>query len=192
LSAAVLHRRPGSVAGALVSSRKALRAVRRSSRGIAAIEAAVIMPILMIVLVNAFDFGTYVYRRMELLNAAQMGVQAAWRTCDQSSLPATVNCASLTSAVIAAVQSTPLGAKVSLSGSPTEGYYCVNSTGALQWVSDVYNKPANCSAVGNSGVTPGDYIQVQVSYPYTPIFPKISVGNLLQTPMTATARMRLQ
>jgi hypothetical protein len=86
-------------------------------------------------------------------------------------LPATENCANLTTAVTAAIHNTSLGTAISLtSGSPTEGYYCVNASNTLQAVGSLAAKPTDCSSVGRASVSPGDYIQVSVTCPYAPLF----------------------
>jgi hypothetical protein len=124
------------------------------------------------------DVGVDTYRRMEVENAAQVAARAAWKTCyDQSyMLPATQNCPGLNAAITAAIQSTSLGSAVSLSpGYPTEGYYCVTAAYAMQGVGDLSNKPTNCSAAGNANATPGDYIQVGVTYTYAPLMPGLTV-----------------
>lgn len=122
---------------------------------------------------NAVDLGYYMYQRMEVENAAEVGAQTAWKTCyDQSTmLPATTKCSGLNAAITTAIQSTSLGTSVSLaSGYPTEGYYCVNASNALQSVGSLSAKPSDCSAAGNSNTSPGDYIQVGVTFKYAPLF----------------------
>lgn len=167
--------------------------LRCDTRGTAAIEFAGAATLLVIGLLNAVDFGYYMYRRMEVENAAQVGVQAAWKTCNQSSLlPATQNCQGLDGAITAAIQSTSLGASVQLiSGSPTEAYYCVNASNQLQSVGDLSSKPADCSAVGNSNTSPGDYIQVQVTCKYAPLFglTVMSAWGVRSTNMTSWMRL---
>ena len=128
---------------------------------------------LVVGVLNATDLGYYMYQRMEVENAAQAGAQAAWKTCyDQSTmLPATTNCSGLNAAITTAIHSTSLGAAVTLaSGYPAEGYYCVNSSNVLQSVGTTSSKPSDCSAAGSSTTAPGDYIQVQVNYNYSPLF----------------------
>jgi hypothetical protein len=39
--------------------------------------------------------------------------------------------------------------------SPSEGYYCINASNALRYVSDVSSKPANWSTVSVSGIAAG-------------------------------------
>ena len=147
-------------------------------QGAAAVEFAGAALFLILGLLNAVDLGYYTYQRMEVENAAQVGAQAVWNTCYDPTymLPATQNCTGLNAAIVAAVQSTSLGAAVSLGdGFPAEGYYCASSSGALQSVGTLSSKPASCSAAGNASVAPGDYVQVGVSYSYAPLFPGITV-----------------
>jgi len=162
-------------------------------RGVAAIEFALIAGVLAVGMLNALDLARYAYQRMEVQNASQMGAQAAWNSCDVAYLPASLNCPSLTSAVTSAVQSTSLGTSVTLkAGSPTEGYYCLNASNAIVYVSNVSSKPTNCSSVGNAAAAPSDYIKVETSFTYAPLFGGLSVGSLLPTSITAMSIMRLQ
>jgi hypothetical protein len=68
--------------------------------------------------------------------------------------------------------------------------YCVNSSGQLQYVSDVYSRPDDCTSVGTPTNTPSDYVLVQVNYTYAPLF-GFSAANLLSTTITKTAWVRL-
>ena len=143
-------------------------------------------------LANVTDVSIYIYQRMQAENATQIAAQAAWKACDLPKLPATINCAGLSTAMQNALHSTSLGTRVSMmSGSPSEGYYCVNSSNALQYVSDVSSKPADCTAAGMPALQPGDYIQVQTTFPYTPLFSGLSVASSFATPINRTALMRL-
>lgn len=172
-----------------------LRSCRDDIHGIVAVEFSIAAGILVIGLLNAVDVGLYEYRRMEVENAAQVGAQAAWKACYDSStmLPATQNCPGLNAALTGAIQSTSLGSAVNLaSGYPIEGYFCVNSSGVLQSVGDVGSaRPANCSATGNSSTAPGDYLQVGVSYSYAPLFPAsiIAVWGISSIQMTTWMRL---
>jgi Flp pilus assembly protein TadG len=173
-----------------------IAAIRSDQRGVSAIEFSLFAGMLAFALLNTADISIYIYHRMELENAAQMGAQAAWQTCNPNAtptqLPATTNCPSLMTAITSAVQSTSLGTTVSLqSGSPAEGYYCVNSSNALQYVSDVSSKPADCTAAGMPSLQPADYIQVTAQFAYAPLFPGATVAGVFTTPITKTAMMRL-
>jgi Flp pilus assembly protein TadG len=173
--------------------RRGLLGAAFERRGSAAIELALIAQVIGFGLVNAVDIARYLYQDMEVQNAAQSGAQAAWSSCTVAQLPATTNCSGLSAAVTAAVHGTSLGTSVSLAtGSPSEAYYCVNSSGALVWVAAVSSPPSDCSSVGNSTGTPGDYIKVQVSYAYSPMFPALTVAATFPTPTTSTSMMRLR
>jgi Flp pilus assembly protein TadG len=161
-------------------------------QGVAAIEFAIFAGLLCFAILNVVDVSVYIYQRMQVENATEMGAQAAWRACDLLSLPATTNCPTLTTSVQNAVQSTSLGTRVALrSGSPSEGYYCVNSSQTLQYVSDVTNRPADCSAAGMSSLQPADYVRVDTTFSYTPLIPGLTVANAFATPITKSAWMRL-
>jgi Flp pilus assembly protein TadG len=168
------------------------KAIWADQRGVAAIEFGLFAILLSFGLANVADVSIYVYQRMQAENATQVAAQAAWKACDLSHLPATTNCPGLAAAVQNSLGSTSLGTRVALiSGSPSEGYYCVNSSNALQYVSDVSSKPADCTAAGMPSLQPGDYIEVQTTFPYAPLFPGLSVTSTFATPINRTAMIRL-
>lgn len=148
---------------------------------------------MVIMFLNLVDFSLRIWSQMELDNAAEIGAQAAYDTCAGISEPVTTNCTNMDSAVTTAVQSSSLGTKVTLaSGSPTETYYCTNtSTNTLQSVGTPSSPPSpfNCSATGNASVTPGDFITVNVNYTFNPIFPGLSL--LSSSTLSGTGMMRL-
>lgn len=172
------------------------RRYARNNRGAAAAEFALILGLLVIPVLNAVDLAVYAWNRMQVDNAAQVAVQAAWATCDSSAkLPATpnayANCPGMPLAVTTAVQSTPLGASVTVT-STTEGYYCINTASALVAVGTFPNtKPTDCSSVGSANDKPGDYVVITASYAFTPVFPSVSIVSFLTTPIVRTAWMRL-
>ncbi|MBS0237112.1 MAG: hypothetical protein JSS54_16100 [Proteobacteria bacterium] len=149
--------------------------------------------LLLIGLLNAVDLSFYALKRMDVENAAEIGAQAAWKACsDSAKLPATLNCSGLNAAITTAIQATSLGTSVSLaSGYPSESYYCVDSSNALQPVGSLSSKPADCSSVGNASTSPGDYVQVQVTYPYKPLFGLTVLGASGLTSISMTSWMRL-
>lgn len=179
----------------------------RARNGVSVVEFALVAPILAFLAVNVFDVAIYFYTAMQVANAAQMGAQAAWELCDPNTrpdapntqLPATLNCPGFTAAdrtkVEAAVRSTTLGAQVQLvSGYPSEAYYCLIS-GVLQPLglpleADPKNAPQNCAHIGLPNVKPGDFIEVRVTYDYTPIL-SWSVAAWWPDPIVRSASMRL-
>jgi Flp pilus assembly protein TadG len=156
------------------------------------IEFALVAPILVTLLINLFDFSSLIWATMQTDYAAQMGAQAALKTCAGGTLPAISNCSGLTTAISNAIHGTSLGSGVNLaSGYPTEIYYCVSGT-SLQSVGDYSSPPSpfDCSAAGNSAVVPGDYVTVQVNYSYRPAFSGLSLAS--SRTLTSTAMERLQ
>ena len=169
------------------------RLFRRDVRGLAAIEFAFIAGFLSLAILNVADISIFLFDRLEVNNATQMGAQAAWATCDLNHVPATSKCPAMNAAVTAAVQSTSLGTNVALqSGYPAEGWYCVASDGTMQYMAAYSAPPADCSAAsGFTSVSPGDYVKIQTTYTFTPLFSGLSVGSLLPTTITATSYVRL-
>jgi Flp pilus assembly protein TadG len=161
-------------------------------RGVAAIEFGLFAVFLSIALANVTDVSIYIYQRMQVENATEIAAQAALKAC-ATQLPATVNCTGWKATMQNALQSTSLGTSVSfVTGSPAEGYYCVNSSNALQYVSAVTSpKPADCTAAGTPALQPGDYIQVQTTFTYNSLFPGLSVAGTFPAPITRTSMMRL-
>jgi hypothetical protein len=178
---------------------KKIATIRLDQRGTSAIEFSFFAGLLSLGLLNMTDVSIYLYQRMELENATQMGVQVAWKNCDQNNgqLPATKNCPLLTTAITTAVQSTSLGTKVSLqSGSLLEGYFCAVSSTDLKplvnWTNPLTTSmPPDCTAVGMSSLQPGDYIKITAQFAYAPLFPSITVAGKFATPITKTSLMRL-
>jgi Flp pilus assembly protein TadG len=160
--------------------------------GVAGIEFALVAGTLCLLMLNALDVADYIYRRMQVENAAQMGAQAAWKACDPTKLPATKLCSGLGAAVTAAVQGTSLGSSVSvLSGALTEDYYCLDSAGVLQPVGTLDARPVDCSATSNPNAQPGNYIRITVTYAYRPLFSDLTVTRFFETPIQSISYMRL-
>jgi Flp pilus assembly protein TadG len=160
--------------------------------GTAIIEFALAAPILVVLLLNLFDFSVLIWSTMQTDNSAQMGAQAAFKLCAGGTPPALTNCAGLSTAVTTAAQSTSLGTGVTLaSGYPGETFYCTSGN-TLQSVGTSPPSPYNCSGAtpANAAATPGDYITVQVNYSYAPTFSGLSLASART--LTATAMQRLQ
>jgi len=167
-------------------------ALVKDVRGLAAIEFGFIAAFLSVAALNVADLSMFFFQKLEANNATQMGAQAAWATCDLNHIPATVKCPGMNDAITRSIHSTSLGSTISLrSGYPTEAYYCIDSSGSLQRMSDVSSPPADCSAAGSSSTGPADYVMIQTSYTYTPVFTGMSVGSLLPSTIVSTSWVRL-
>lgn len=170
------------------------RSLGADTSGLAAVEFAIASTVLMLGLVNGVEIARWSLQKMQVANATNSASLAVWNACDTKHLPAKTNCTGLTAAITNGLNSTSLGSGVTLaSGSPTEAYYCVNGSGALQQVAAYTDaKPADCSAAGDSTRTPGDYVKIMTRANYTPLFGHVSVGGSLPSTFTSTAFIRLQ
>ena len=144
--------------------------------GAAAVEFAIWLAVIAYPLLNTIDLGLYVFRTMEVSNAAQMAVQAVYNQCSQGySSPYKTNCTPvLSNAETEGAQSTSLGSAVTISDTSE----CLN--GAV-------TSGAQTACPTNSG----DYIAVTVSYTYVPMFRGASIVNLLNTTVSRTHWTRM-
>src|SRR5260370_21086890 len=169
-------------------------AIWADQRGVAAVEFGLFAIFLSLALVNVTDVSIYIYQRMQAENATEVAAQAAWKACDLTVLPPTTACSNFAASVTAvqnALASTFLGTRAAfVSGSASVGYYCVNSSNALQYVSAISSKPADCTAAGTPSLQPGYYFQVQTTFPYAPLFPAMSISITFPTPINRTSLMK--
>lgn len=172
--------------------RSLLRRLAKDTRGLAATEFALIGGMLIIALFNAVDLGRYAFAHMEVQNGAQMAAQNIWKNCAPPNLPASTSCTSWSNYATTGAQSTSLGTSVTVvAGYPAEAYWCVNGSGTLVNAAAIGAKPSDCSAQGNASAQPGDYVQVQTTYTFTPMFSALSVVGTLPATITGSTLMRL-
>ncbi len=167
------------------------RRLRRDESGATAIEFALIAGILVYLLLNGIDLGRYIYLRGQVENATQAGAHSIWEKCDPMKLPITPKCYTDQTAAKTAVASVISNMVPSITHSQviiTEGYFCPDAAGALHSVINVKSPPTQCL----SGVIPGDYVQVQLTYPFTPLFGNLTVAGTFGTSISMTSYMRLQ
>jgi Flp pilus assembly protein TadG len=178
----------------------------RDVRGAAAAEFVLMLPLLIAPIIPMVDVGVFAVQRMQVEAASRAGAGAAWHVCDDATKAATqTNCTGgvgdLSAAITAAVQSTTLADGVTLESEPVAGYYCADSAGALTpiggapWLisSTTPNaKPTDCSAVITGSTTaPAQYIQVAVTFTYTPVFGVLRDAGILPATIARTAWWRI-
>lgn len=170
-----------------------LRCIAADCSGVAATEAAILLSFLAIVSLNGVELARWAYTRMQVANAAQMAVAAAYKACDTKHLPATINCPDLGAAISRSLASTSLGSAVQQdAGSPVDGYYCINTSGAFVASGTLATHPADCSAVGDATHAPANYLTVNVTMAYTPLASAVTIGSLLPARIKASSTMRMQ
>jgi hypothetical protein len=172
---------------------KLLKPFRRDQKGIAAIELALVGGLFAVGFMNVADVGRYAYQTAQVNAAAQAGAQAALTACDMAHTPATLNCPGLTAAVTTGVQGTSLGDQVTIDGAVAENWYCLDTSGVLQWASPANLKPADCSFIANpaANATPSLYLQTPVTFKFQPLFPGLTIAKTFMSSIKRTAWMRM-
>jgi Flp pilus assembly protein TadG len=166
--------------------RRALCYLRREDGG-AALEFAIWTAFLTPIIVNVVDLALYAYDKVQVANASQSAVQAAWSFWTTNACTGTIsNCGSgnsFSNAVKYAVsQSSYLGlsAPSNVTQSSNAGTYCATTGGQLATTS--------CP----SGWTNGYYYNLTVTYTFQPIFHAAPVVNLLPATISQTSWVRLK
>jgi Flp pilus assembly pilin Flp len=163
----------------------------RDQSGATAIEFALISGILVFLLLNSIDLGRYIYLRGQVENATQAGAHSVWEKCDPMKLPIVTKCYANQTAAKAAVVSVISSILEGIANDHvtiTESYYCTDAAGALHSVTNVASLPGQCLP----GAVPGDYVQVQLTYPFTPLFGNLTVAGTFGTSISTISYMRLQ
>jgi len=133
----------------------------------AAIEMALIAPALVFMIVGTADYGTAIYRRMQVQHAAQAGADFAMRNGFNSA------------AIMTAVTSATAFAGLEAVPAPVESCGCA-SAGAVT--------PAICGTTCAGGVAAGRYISVSARGTYTTILPYPGIPTSLTFDATSMAR----
>jgi Flp pilus assembly protein TadG len=169
-----------------------------SRRGVAAIEFAMIMPVLLILFLSSFDIGNaiiiYLKVRAATFELAAITNQYSTGSSGQISTSTMTAITSATSAVLAPYSSTPTVITISQikatssSAATVSWSYSVNGTA----LSGTYTGlPSNMAKNSCNNSYPCYFILSQVSYTYTPMFGSYMTGpltlsdSLLVTPRTS-------
>jgi Flp pilus assembly protein TadG len=140
------------------------------SSGVAAIEFAVMAPILMVLFLCTVDLGLGFYRKMQVQNAAQAGAQYAVLNGFKTS--------GITTAVTSATNYTGITA----TPAPSQSCGCPSTAGLVAAV---------CGAIcGISGSPAGTYVAVSAQATYTTLFPYPIIPNSFQFAVQSTVRIK--
>ena len=153
-----------------------------STRGVAAIEFAMIMPVLMVIFLGSYDGGRAIAIYMKVRSATYTldAITNQYTTIQSSDMQAIVGA---TSVVLAPYSSTPVVVvisqiKINTGGKATVSWsYALNGTPLAQ--GSTATIPAGLVASGNTcGTYPCYLIFGQVSYTYTPLFGFFGSGGI--------------
>jgi Flp pilus assembly pilin Flp len=146
-----------------------LRAAVRDTRGAAAIEFGIMIPLLSLMVVSVMDIGLAVYRKMQVENAAQAGAQyAITRGFDASGVSSAVTSATNSTVVV------PSPEPVQFCGCPT-------SAGV---------SPVSCGALCEGGAKAGTYVKVSAQATYYTLINYQMVDSTYTLTAQSTARLQ--
>jgi Flp pilus assembly protein TadG len=151
-----------------------LQRLSSDRRAVAAVEFAIVAPLLLMIVGGLADFGVMLWRREELAGGVAQGAQYAFTT-------GTSVAASDVQTIVQKTSALGTAASVSMSG-PT--CYCTSGSPATKSVQ-------TCGQVcSSSNTAPGSYVTITASYTYQPIMPFFD--NLTNTVVRETAFVRVQ
>jgi Flp pilus assembly protein TadG len=140
----------------------------RARRGQALVEFAIVLPVFLLILLGILDFGTLLYSRMTVINAARDGARVGITYADTPTV------------IPAQVTSQVTGSGGGLITSGMVSTTCVPSASSPS---------PKCGGSSFTNAKPGDSVRVSVTYPYRPFFPLL-FGQTIN--MTSTVQMTLE
>jgi len=150
----------------------ATSAPARDRRGIAAVEFAILAPVMLVLLGSLIDYSLALWYKGTLAGSVAQGAEYAFLvgpTASAANVKAVVQHALVLPAAAVTI-TTPI-------------YYCVNGRPAVATV-----QPATATCANNE--KPGTYLKISATYTYTSMMP-VSSG-LLNPVLTETATIRLR
>ncbi|SFS18283.1 Flp pilus assembly protein TadG [Granulicella pectinivorans] len=142
-----------------------LRSLYAKQQGSTVLEIALVLPVLLLLLVGAVDFGRAYYLALEVSSAAQAG--AGYGAQNATDTAGMVSAAKRDAADITVL-------------APVATYGCECSDGTSQ--------VAGCGSAPSCAYNVVNYVQVNTSAVYTPILPYPGIGSSFT--LRAVARMR--
>ncbi len=141
-------------------------AALKSARGAAVIEFALLAPVLLLMVVAAIDFGTFIHQKMQLQSAARAGAQFAIQS-DAS--------ISDTAGILNAAQ---IASELDFTGVAIETtQFCACSDG----IESTPDGNGSCGGTCAGGEFPGLYVRVNLAGQFTPLFPIAGISNLVSS-----------
>jgi Flp pilus assembly protein TadG len=144
-------------------------AFARQAGGAAAIEFAIVVPMLILTMICIVDFGVGYYRKMQVQDAAQIGAQYAMRHGFD------------TTAIQNAIASATSFAGITASPAPTEYCGCPSTSGVAA---------VSCTATCDGGATPGTYMTVSAQGTYTTIMSYPLIDSSFTFSARSTVRLQ--
>lgn len=141
--------------------------LRRHCGGNAAIELALLAPMLMLLTIGTIDYGFAIYNQMEVQNAAQAGAEYALK----HGFSATGISSAVTAATTLTVSATP---------APAESCGCPSGTSLT---------PATCGTSCANGLAAGTYVTVGAQSTYSTLVPYPGIASSYTLAASSTVRI---
>jgi Flp pilus assembly protein TadG len=150
-----------------------LKRFLRNQRGVAAVELAIVTPILVLGALCVGDLGRFALQKTWVTYAASAGAEYAVAHGFHATMITT-----------AATSAARVGG-ISVSPAPNEFYGCATATGVA-----ASTQGAICPSNTSTGGTAGEYVSVTATMPFSPMFN--AAGISYPSTLTATAVVRIQ
>ena len=154
--------------------------------GIAAIELAIVAPVVVLGILCVTDLGRFALDKTRITYAASADAEYAAAHADdpQFSSPYPMGAAFSAAISTAATSATP-ATDISISPTPSSYYGCATSTGLT-----ASTQGATCSPSTSSGGTAGIYVSVTATMPFTALFG--AAGIAYPSTISSTAVVRVE
>jgi Flp pilus assembly protein TadG len=149
--------------------RSATAKVLTEEQGFAAVEFAMVAPLLILMLIGMIDLGVGLYRRMQVETASHAGAQYAAFGAFDATMVAT------------AVTTATSYSKIAASPAPYTFCGCPSSAGVVT---------ATCGGTCPEGSTPGTYAKVSAQASYTTLIPYPIIASSFNFSSQALVRIR--
>jgi Flp pilus assembly protein TadG len=165
----------------------------RQDSGSAAVEMAIICPILIVLIAGVLDFGGMFYEQTVVVTAADAGaVYAIAYGYNQSNIQTAVQNSTSTISVTAPAPSEFCGCPTA-----TTNPYSIHNLGALTGTPPSCSTYGNCASGPESGLAAGTYVTVNAQHQYKPLIPwtalpwSYAMGSA-QISLNAASTVRIQ
>jgi len=148
---------------------RAVRSLARDIHGVAAIEFAIVAPMLVLAMVCTADLGLGIYRKMQVQNAAQAGAEYA------------IVHGYVSASITTAVSNATTFSGISATPAPSQFCGCPSSTGVTT---------TDCGGTCSGGSSPGTYVSVGAQAKYTTILPYPIMPNSFTFNARSTVRIQ--
>jgi Flp pilus assembly protein TadG len=167
-----------------------LRRFTRDRSGLAAIELAIIAPVLLLCALCVADLGRYALDKTWVTDAVSAGAEYAAAKA-QNYAPTYPMGSAFSAAVIAAATSATPATSISVSPTPSSYYGCATSAGVVTAIDGTpVTSSTVCPAATSTGGPAGQYVSVMATMPFTALFS--AAGIIYPTTISSTAAVRIQ